>query len=320
VPFAIKLIVSLSVVAWIVYGVDMHDLQAVLQEVDVPILAGATLLLAASTLIVSWRWGIVLRRLNADIHWIERVSNCFVGQFFNQTLPSTVGGDGVRMWLARRSGMALRTAANSVLIDRLMGLTAPMVLALVGLPWLTQLNPSGEAPLAVAFTATLGLVGLLSLTALDKLPKVVTAARFIAPITTLSVDARVSLFQGKSGLLVLACSLLVHLGLAVAVWLIAVSLSIQVTLLACTVLVPMVMVVSAIPISVAGWGLREGAMVAAFSLVDVPAEQSFAVSLLFGLCMVVAGLPGGVLWLRRREHATDADTKSGSSSDSATSH
>jgi uncharacterized membrane protein YbhN (UPF0104 family) len=66
------------------------------------------------------------------------------------------------------------------------------------------------------------------------------------------------------------------------------------------VLVPPVLFLSMMPVSFAGWGVREGAMVAALSAVGVPAHQSLAMSIAYGLVNVVASLPGGVLWLVSR--------------------
>jgi hypothetical protein len=52
-----------------------------------------------------------------------------------------------------------------------------------------------------------------------------------------------------------------------------------------------------VPISVAGWGIREGAMIVAFGFVGVPEADALVVSILFGLTLIAAGAPGGVLWL-----------------------
>ena len=298
--FAFKLIVSVSVIVWIVYGMDLDSLRTVLTRVDVTTLVLATAVIALLNILISWRWGFVLRRLGADFKPLERVANVFVGQFFNQTLPSTIGGDAVRIWMLRRAGMSLRPAANSVLIDRVMGLGTLILFALAGLPWLGELDPSNNAPIAVSVIAVIGLLGLTSLALLDKLPEAITRMRLVAAVTTFSLDMRTSVFHATTGLVILGCSVTVHAILAAAVWMIAVRVGVDISLGACIILVPLVMVVSALPISVAGWGLREGAMVAAFGLVGVPDEQSFAVSLLFGLCMILAGLPGGALWLRRR--------------------
>jgi hypothetical protein len=58
-----------------------------------------------------------------------------------------------------------------------------------------------------------------------------------------------------------------------------------------------------LPISFAGWGLREGAMVVAFRLAGVPAEAALGASILFGLCLLASSLPGAVIWLGQRRHS-----------------
>jgi len=55
-----------------------------------------------------------------------------------------------------------------------------------------------------------------------------------------------------------------------------------------------------IPISIGGWGVREGAMVTAFALVGVPGEGALVLSLLFGVIGLVVSLPGGIVWLMMR--------------------
>jgi hypothetical protein len=57
------------------------------------------------------------------------------------------------------------------------------------------------------------------------------------------------------------------------------------------------MLATTLPISIAGWGVREGAMVAAFGLIGVSQEGAVVLSLLAGILAVVACLPGGLIWL-----------------------
>jgi hypothetical protein len=54
---------------------------------------------------------------------------------------------------------------------------------------------------------------------------------------------------------------------------------------------------SAIPVSVNGWGVREGAMIAGFSLLGVAAPDSLSISILYGLCLMASVMPGSVMWL-----------------------
>ena len=64
----------------------------------------------------------------------------------------------------------------------------------------------------------------------------------------------------------------------------------------CVLLVPPVILITVVPVSIAGWGVREGAMVVAFGFLNVPANAAFAVSVLFGLTLAVASLPGSLFW------------------------
>jgi uncharacterized membrane protein YbhN (UPF0104 family) len=87
-----------------------------------------------------------------------------------------------------------------------------------------------------------------------------------------------------------------HVGLSVCVFLIATAVGVEVELIHVLVLFPPVFLVSLLPISIAGWGVREGAMVAALSLVGVDEASALAVSILFGLGVLLVGLPGGLVW------------------------
>ena len=94
----------------------------------------------------------------------------------------------------------------------------------------------------------------------------------------------------------IALSVVIHLTVATAVWLLARSMQIPLELVHSLLLMPVILFVSAIPISIAGWGVREGTSVLVFGMVGMPAESAISLSLSFGLVMLVTGLPGGVVW------------------------
>ena len=101
----------------------------------------------------------------------------------------------------------------------------------------------------------------------------------------------------------LGLSLAIHFLNVVILYIIAQSLSIEITFLNSLLLFPPVLFMSMLPISVAGWGVREGAMVLALNMVGVPTHQSLALSICFGLCVLAISLPGGALWFLSR-HGT----------------
>jgi uncharacterized membrane protein YbhN (UPF0104 family) len=82
-----------------------------------------------------------------------------------------------------------------------------------------------------------------------------------------------------------------------AAWILARGIGVDVGIEVFILLLPLVLLLSLLPISIAGWGVREGTMIACLSLVGVDAASAFAVSALLGLTYVLSGLPGGLVWL-----------------------
>ena len=104
-----------------------------------------------------------------------------------------------------------------------------------------------------------------------------------------------------------------HLNVTVMIWVLALGLDVDVTLIDCMALFPPVLLLTAIPISIAGWGVREFGMVAAFGLVGVPVHGAIAISFLFGLLAILVTIPGGLMWLAlgeaRKEVAAGIETR-----------
>ena len=89
-------------------------------------------------LLANTRWRIVLHSMGRTLtDWYLFRLN-IIGQFFNQALPSTVGGDGMRVWLLYRDGCSFAQAFNSVLIDRISGFAVLGIMGLYGLPTLVE--------------------------------------------------------------------------------------------------------------------------------------------------------------------------------------
>lgn len=140
---------------------------------------------------------------------------------------------------------------------------------------------------------------------LDRLPVSFHRWRLIRGLAALATDTRRVFLAPGPAFRVLGWAAAGHVNLTLGVYSIALGLDLDVTLLDCLALIPPVILITTLPISIAGWGVREGAMVAAFSLIGVAAEGALALSLLFGLLVVVTSLPGGVIWLLSGDRSTD---------------
>jgi uncharacterized membrane protein YbhN (UPF0104 family) len=103
----------------------------------------------------------------------------------------------------------------------------------------------------------------------------------------------------------LALALASQILIAISAYVVAASLGVEVSLIDCIVLMQPVVMITALPISIGGWGVRETAMIALFGLADVPSSAALALSIQLGLLGMVVSLPGILLWLMLKERARE---------------
>lgn len=116
--------------------------------------------------------------------------------------------------------------------------------------------------------------------------------RPLAELATLAATARAVLLTARTGLRVIGVSVCVHTSSACVMFFFATDMGLPLFLLDCLVVIPPLVLISALPISIAGWGVREGVMVAALSLLGVRTEQALVLSLLLGFVALFNGLLG----------------------------
>src|SRR5438552_16482262 len=112
------------------------------------------------------RWREIGAECDAPLTPRQAMRFNLIGAFFNQTLPSSIGGDAVRLWLVARGGACWRAATYSIFVDRAIGLIALAIMIVATLPWTYQLiaDPNGRsALLLVDFAALAAGVGFLVL-------------------------------------------------------------------------------------------------------------------------------------------------------------
>jgi glycosyltransferase 2 family protein len=302
---ALSLVVKAAVSGLLLYlavrSVDLATVQERLREIDAGWAALGLLVLLMQMFLLALRWEQIVIRCGASLSAMRAFRFCMVGGFFNQTLPSSVGGDAMRIWLLAKHAN-WRTAAYSVFLDRVIGVVALAGLVIVCLPWTLALvrNPVGRDALLViglgTFTAWLVFLGLawepLHLLQRWSLTRHLVAVARIAVTILRSPRANVPIF---------GLSIAIHLLTALAAWCAARSVGADLSPPDALYLVPPVVLVTIIPISIAGWGVREGAMVAAFAYAGLVQSDGLIVSLLFGAGYLVIGIAGGLVWILTSE-------------------
>jgi uncharacterized membrane protein YbhN (UPF0104 family) len=221
----------------------------------------------------------------------------FIGQFFNQTLPSSVGGDAMRIWLLARTQFGWGPSFYSVMVDRFFGVLVLALLVLGGLPWSLDLieSKTGRVTLLLAGMASFG--ACLAFIAINIVPKAWMRRFWISH--HLGAAARLawtSLSVPGIAIRIIGLSLLIHAGNVTVAWCLAQAIGAPVAWTQALFVVLPVLLITTIPLSVAGWGVRETAMVAAFGYVGLQPGDGLVVSVLMGLTGFALGIAGGLLW------------------------
>lgn len=264
-------------------------------------LAGITLIVLQIP-VLALRWVIILRASGSDLDYSDACRFTYTGFFFNQSLPSSVGGDFMRAFLAWKSGLVFKSALASVLLERATGL---FVLALFSVFLLTD----EFARLGAGWTHA-SLAGWLILLAFIGLAVLFMLSRWLdenrSRGTILSFLAEVArqfhnLFRNRSafGSVFLLGGLSGLIGLS-AIAVAAFSQGLPLTYFQVLGISALAIVATVIPVSISGWGVRETLFIWLMTPLGVSAEQAFGLSIWFGLASIVASIPGGIIWLRSR--------------------
>ncbi|MGB8400557.1 lysylphosphatidylglycerol synthase transmembrane domain-containing protein [Bradyrhizobium sp.] len=250
------------------------------------------------------RWREISAQCGAPLETRQAMRFNLIGTFFNQTLPSSIGGDAVRLWLVARAGAGWRAATYSIFVDRAIGLIALAVIIVASLPWSYRLigDPNGRsALLLVDFAALAGGAGFL---VLGLLPWPWLKRWWgTHHLHACAVIANRVIFSRRRGPKIAVLSLLVHVLAVVIAWCVVQSIAAPVLFGQVFQLVPPVMLITMLPISIAGWGVREATMGLAFGYAGLMTNEGVNVSLLFGAVSFFVGICGGLVWIFSPEKA-----------------
>ncbi|WP_041673536.1 lysylphosphatidylglycerol synthase transmembrane domain-containing protein [Sulfuricella denitrificans] len=297
VKFLLKLLISIGLVVLIGRSVNIQEIGMRLMNVDISSILMAAVIMASLAIFPAIRWKILIQHGGEVFNLSTAYRLVMIGNFFGQALPSTIGGDGARAWYAHKLGIPLSVAVNSVLLDRLIALAALLLLALFSMPWLWTIVPTNFAWWAMSLILLATVSGILLLLVATLIPETWNHWRIVRAGLRLADSCRSLLESKREFFQVIGLSLSVHCLVAVFVYALARVVHVPVGIGECLLLIPLVMLVSMIPVSVAGWGVREGAMVIAFGFFHISPGDSMLVSILFGVVVALASIPGLFFWM-----------------------
>lgn len=288
-----------------IWSVDFGDAMAALVSADPVLVACGLALVQAQIILSAARWRFTARRLGISIPFDIAVAEYYLASLLNMLLPGGVGGDAVRAVRSRsalsgaqqdQSGPAIR----SVILERLAGQIAFFAVALGGLAaW-----PIMQATDLPAGTATVILVPLVM--ALIAILAVILMARHGPAavrswLAKLGPDLRRAWLEDGSWLIQGALSTIIAL-LYIAVFALSTAaVGAPMEPIGWLTVIPLVLLTMLVPISIGGFGLREGAAAFLWPLVGLSGAAGLAAALLYGLISLCGALPGLFALLRRSQ-------------------
>lgn len=296
----IRILLSVGMLALLASQIpdfDASELVADWRPASVVWLALAILLTVASVVLAAIRWQLVLHGLDIPSPLRPLLSHYFAGQFVSNVLPTTIGGDVLRVArLSRTNGDRPRSFA-SVVIERLTGWLVLPVMTLIGFamnPGFRELGTATTVALLVAVGTLVGLVGLLWIATHEK-----GGGRYASHDGWRGFIGSVHLGldhlrnHPADALSVIGAGFVYQFTLVFAAFMSARAIGIdQAGFTAMLTFIPAVLILQVLPIGISGLGVREGSLVLFLSPLGVPDEQAVALGLLLYLTNLIASLAG----------------------------
>lgn len=300
-------LIGLFVLLW--QAVDGRAAFDSLLGADLRWIAASALVLTVQTVLSALRWQLTARQLGISINPANAVREYYLAQFVNQALPGGVIGDAGRAVRSRQQA-GLASAAEAVVFERLAGQIGLLAVFLVALAafWIMTNNMAWPNWLIWPVATALGLLcafcialwGLLvALGPGDHRLRRLLYRLYVALAAPSVLPKQIAFSLGTA-----ICNIMAFAFCAFAV-------GVHLPVLAIATLVPLILFSMVVPLTIGGWGVREGAAVLLFPIAGASGAQGLATSVAFGLVIVGAVLPGLALsWLaaRRAEQQTRKGT------------
>lgn len=306
---AARMIISAGLLTWLSFIVDWEDMAQIWNEVEPDWILSAVVWIIISMIISVKKWQLVLEAQDLRLSWQELWRAYWAGLFFNNFLPSSIGGDALRIWWIGKTAHDSPGAAASVITERILATAALALTGLTAAAFVSRPDSRALSLFAILIIVSLGLLGLISWGVLPQRAKL-SQGRIMSFLIGMADHGKK--LRYKSGRLVVVgiLSLAFQIAVVGVNYCIFRSLNINVlSLWDLLYIIPVISVASMLPLGINGYGLREGAYVVLLGGYGVPAGTAFSASLLFVFLVSLCSLYGGYTWYNHRRKGDIADVE-----------
>ena len=307
-----KLLITGLFFFYIFNMIDFNQFADTIRGVRPGLIAAALAAIWLGHLVCVVRWRILMRLLMQTPGFLRLCGIYCIGMFFNLTFPTLIGGDVVKIYYAGKQSRSYAESFASIFLDRDIGMFVMMAIACCAALFHPVSVPGIPVTLILWSVFILFLIGNIALFTPGFHRLLLAALRkhklekIAAKIDNVSRAFRTIGGHPAAILQSLGISALNQLFLCMTAWIVALCLGVNVSPAYFLIFVPLITLISMIPISLNGMGLREYSFMALFGGIGVAGEYCIAMGLLHSLMVIMSSLPGGVVYIFFRGKADSA--------------
>jgi uncharacterized protein (TIRG00374 family) len=295
----LQIIVSIAILAWLVNKTGLGDIVTALSSLNPWLYALAALVFLISVGVRAVRWYVLLVPLGVRVSILDLFWLYLIGFFWNSFLPSGFGGDIVKAIALREATGRGGASVTSVLAERVVGLLATVLIGVMVIPFAPDLFPPEAIYIVVGMCIAI-IIGIW-VVRLDILEWTGDKIPFSRPVVrhrwVVSIQKALQTYNLKALGISLLSSIPFTLCTILDNYLVGLALNVDLSILYYAIYTPIVSIVSLLPLSFNGLGVREYTYQVLFGLAGVSAEQAIAMALAFNFLRFGAGLLGGLVSL-----------------------
>ena len=321
----VRIIISVSLIVFLVKTQfkDIRSALEIIKSVNKPLLILSLSTHIFGIWITAVRWNTLLGTQKVKLGTTTLTLTVLIGFFFNNFLPTSIGGDVFRTYdAAKKANIPIETSASIIIVERFSGIISASTYAIIALflGFTAIGNRSFIIPVIIFFIICIIIAFLILNPSILRLNKLINKIKFLKKVKEKLANIYFTFLSFKKFKWVLVrvmiYSFLLQFAVILNYFLAAKSLGINLNLTAFIFIVPVVTIIAMVPISIGGIGIRENTLVFIITAMGVGSEQAAICALLIFLMLIFIGIIGGIIYSIRPHDIKHSTTKKLSNSKS----
>jgi len=298
----LRITISITLLFIIIYTIGFERIKQQLSHTIFWLFLLALIVENFGVMISAKKWQMLLHDKKIEISYMDSLSYYYIGSFFNTMMPSSVGGDVIKAYMLGKKVDKIKVF-SSVIMDRLTGLIAVIFIAVLAIASFYPLLPRHVIPLILLIVIFffLSLLLLIKTSFFEQLLDIIFQ-RWKRPRNFFhGIIMSLKTYKDKKLLLsALLISFLFHLLMILNNYVLSISIGMDIPLIYFFIFVPIAELLVALPISIQGFGVREGSYAILFSSVGTSYAAAFSIGFLDQIVKVVVSIIGGIIYVFKK--------------------